>query len=639
MLSYYLFGLKPWGFHLVNIIFHSGSSVLVFLIISRLLGDAKPFNLSTYLSPAFLAALLFASHPIHTEAVTWIAGLPEVSFTFFSLLSFYLYLRPGEGSKRNYLLSVASFSLAVFFKETALMLPLVLITYDHVCRKERSRPLERFKRYIPYFFVAGVYLFARVNALGGVAPQKRHIDLTTYQYVINIFPLFVHYIEKLLLPVNLNAFHVFHPISSILETKGILSLTITIVLAISGYIAWEKNKTVFFSLLIVLIPLLPVLYIGGLGENVFTERYLYLPSVGFVLLFALLISFVRVRASRWAVGLMAISVALIGAYALGTVHRNTIWKDDYSLFSDTVKKSPDSAIPHLNLGIGYDAQGLSDKAIEQFQIALRLKPDYAEAHNNLGNAYLVQGLSDKAIEQFQITLRLKPDNAVAHLNLGNAHLAQGLSDKAIEQFQIALRLKPDYAGAHNNLGSAYLVQGLTDRAIEQFQMAVTLNSDNAEAHLNLGNAYASKGLSDKAKEQYRIALQLKPDYSRTYYDRGLSYEKKGLIDKAIEEYQMAILAPDFAQPHNNLGVLYAKKGLVDKAIEHFQMAIRLQPTYAIAHHNLGEAYKGKGLTDIAIEQYQIAVKLNPDNRDFRHDLAEAYQRRQEEAEKKDIRSN
>jgi tetratricopeptide (TPR) repeat protein len=638
MLSYSLFGLKPWGFHLVNILFHAGSTVLVFLIISRLLGDAKPSTSSLYLSPALLAALLFATHPVHTEAVTWIAGLPEVSFTFFSLLSFYLYLRSGEGSKRNYLLSVASFSLAVFFKETALTLPLVLITYDHVCRKERSRPLGRFKRYIPYFFVAGVYLCARIHALGGIAPQKRHMDLTTYQYVINIFPLFVHYIEKLVFPVNLIAFHVFHPIASIFETRGILSLTITIVLAIFGYVAWKKNKVVFFSLLVVFIPLLPVLYIPGLGENVFTERYLYFPSFGFVFLFALLISSVRVKASRWAVGLTAVSVALIGAYALGTVHRNTIWKDDYSLFSDTVKKSPDSAIPHLNLGIGYDAQGLSDKAIEQFQIALRLKPDYAEAHNNLGNAYLVQGLTDKAIEQFEAAVRLKPDNALAHLNLGNAHLVQGLTDKAIEQFQTAVRLRPDYAGAHNNLGNAYLVQGLTDKAIEQFQTAVNLNADNAEVHLNLGNAYASKGLSDKAKEQYRIALQLKPHYSRAYYDRGFSYEKKGLIDKAIEEYQIAILAPGFAQPHNNLGVLYAKKGLVDKAIEHFQMAIRLQPNYAIAHHNLGEAYQMKGLTDIAIEQYQIAVTLNPDNRDFSHDLAEAYQRRQEEAKRKDMRS-
>ena len=86
MLNYHIFDLKPWGFHLVNILFHCGVSVLVFLILGKLLTEQSITTSSVYLSAPFIAAMLFATHPIHTEAVTWIAGLPDVAFTFFYLL-------------------------------------------------------------------------------------------------------------------------------------------------------------------------------------------------------------------------------------------------------------------------------------------------------------------------------------------------------------------------------------------------------------------------------------------------------------------------------------------------------------------------------------------------------------------------
>jgi hypothetical protein len=130
----------------------------------------------------------------------------------------------------------------------------------------------------------------RFNALGGFSPQEPRIKLSTYGYIINVFPLFMQYLEKLLLPINLNAFYVLHPISSIFEPKGILSLIVTAAFVFLVIISLKKNRMVFFSLLVISLPLLPVFYIPAVGENVFTERYLYLPSFGFALLIALAFS-------------------------------------------------------------------------------------------------------------------------------------------------------------------------------------------------------------------------------------------------------------------------------------------------------------------------------------------------------------
>lgn len=428
MFNYHLFGLNAWGFHLVNILIHSANSVLVFLIASRLFSEfptkgqvltpaltspvpsapSSTFT-STFLGPPFLAALLFASHPIHTEAVAWIGGIPDLSFAFFFLLSFYFYIRSGRNFNLAYLFSAVSFSIATLCKEPALTLPLILAVYDYILNKERGCLSDFFKRYIPFLVVGAGYFLVRFHALGGFAPDKRHADLSVYQYVINVFPLFIQYLEKLLFPVNLNAFYVFHPVSSILEMRGILCLTATAAFIVASLAVFKRSKAVFFSLLLIVIPLLPVLYIPGLSVNIFTERYLYLPSAGFVMLSALFVARTRGNHPKWAASLAVGAVIVAGLYTMGTVNRNAIWRDDYTLWADTARKSPDGALVHVNFGQALQMRGQRDEAIEQYQIALRLNPNDPITHFNLGLAFFLKGGMDMAIEQFQITLSQDPD--------------------------------------------------------------------------------------------------------------------------------------------------------------------------------------------------------------------------------------
>jgi hypothetical protein len=152
-------------------------------------------------------------------------------------------MRYEEGTKGMYPLSVLSFFLAALCKEPALMFPILLVAYGSIFGTEDKGYLPFIKRYLPYLFVAGVYLGLRYHALGGFSPRRAHIVLSTYGYIINVFPLFFQYLKTLLLPFNLNAFHVLHPISSLFETMGIASFAVTAAFVVVTFIAFKKKST------------------------------------------------------------------------------------------------------------------------------------------------------------------------------------------------------------------------------------------------------------------------------------------------------------------------------------------------------------------------------------------------------------
>lgn len=488
--DYLLFGLRPWGFHLTNIIFHTGISVLIFFITRTLLEQSAAPREEKVMSSGFalMAALLFATHPVHTEVVAWIAGIPDLSATFFYLLSFYLFIQTDKVNGIKYILSVFFYFLALFCKEIAVTLPVLLFVYDCALGKELFRTRSSFlKRYLPYFIATGIYFILRTHAIGGFAP-KRSVYLTDYQYFINIFPLFIEYLKKLIYPTNLNVFHVFHPILSIFESNGASTLILTMVLISFAYSLRNMDRLFTFSLLWIAIPLMPVLYIPALGENPFAERYLYLPSVGFVIL-ASVIARSAWHCKEGVLPLIILFFAITcGLFSMETIKRNRVWMNDFALWNDTIKKSPTASNAHNNLGKAYYDRGMINKAIEHYQIAIKLKPAFPEAHNNLAIAYQIKGSIDKAIEHYQIAIKMRPDFPEAHSNLGVALQNKGLIDEAIMHYTVALMLRPDNPAAHNNIGRAYFDKGAKDKAIEHCRIAIRLRPDFQEARNNLKEA-------------------------------------------------------------------------------------------------------------------------------------------------------
>ncbi len=495
MLTYAVFGLQPWGFHLVNVLLHGVVSVLVFLTVSLLLVDAEgKTSSSVYLSPSLWAALLFATSPIHTEAVAWVAGVMDLAMSLFYLLSFYLYMRSTEGKtvrRPMFLLSVVSFFFATLSKEPALTFPAVLIAYDGICRGRTAPFGVRAKRYIPYFAAAGLYFILRVYALKGFAPVEGDLGLSSYEYVINAVVLFSRYLEKLFFPLNLNVWHVFRPASSLFEAKGILSLLVAGTFIGVSLFALKKSRSAFLGLLLIVIPLLPALYLPGLTqgiENAFTERYLYLPSFGFVVLLASVAALAKKRQRIWGSALTIVFTILFVFYSVGTITRNLVWKDSLTLWTDAVGKSPESAIAHQNLGFALLYAGQTEAGKEQLAMASNLDPGAAEPIIAAGIAHARKGLIDKAILKFHAALALNPTSPSAHYNLGLAYDAKGWTDQAIKQYTIVLTLQPDNGSAHNNLGIAYAKKGLLDKAVEHFESAVKLNRRDPDFLANLEKA-------------------------------------------------------------------------------------------------------------------------------------------------------
>lgn len=486
MAAYSVFGLWAPGYHALNVAVHAGASVLVFLLAEHVLGRGGRSGRAVAIAGA--AGLLFATHPIHTEAVAWIGGVPDLSFTLLGLLSVYLYATAPVSRipslDRRYVTSVLTFLLAALSKETALVIPGILVAYDLAFRRDAVRLGARAKGYLPYAAVVVLYFVLRVNALGAFAPVSRHAHLDAYEIVINVGPLLAGYLEKLVLPLSLSAFHSFTPVTSLLGLRASGSMLVALAAVALGVVLLARRHHALLPWALTFLPLLPVVYVPALGENPFAERYLYLPSVGLVLALALAADHAIAAFPRTAPALLAAAAAALGGYSLATVERNPVWRSDLALWEDAARKSPGSALVHYNLGAALQANGDRDRAIAAYTRAVELEPSRL-AYNNLGVLYREGGATGAAIEVLREALRLDPRYAPAHSNLALAYLDLGMLDPAIAHLREAVAFAPKQADYLNNLGRALEHAGQLGEARQRYEAAVRIDPGNVTARRNL----------------------------------------------------------------------------------------------------------------------------------------------------------
>ncbi|MBI4838527.1 MAG: tetratricopeptide repeat protein, partial [Nitrospirae bacterium] len=224
-------------------------------------------------------------------------------------------------------------------------------------------------------------------------------------------------------------------------------------------------------------------------------------------------SFPSRHALRITVFLLAASVVVL---SFASYQRNAVWKDEISLWTDVVSKSPNKARGYNGLGLAYKKLKQYAEAIEQFRKAARLDSKNAEAHYNLGNTYKDLGFIDNALTEYQTALTIDPNIAEIHLSFANVLKNKGLIDEAIEHYKSAIKLQPDFTEAHNYLGFAYYYHKRQfNEALEEYQVALKQDPRNAATHLNLGIVYKSMGQPDKAAEHFNIARGLNPSLYET----------------------------------------------------------------------------------------------------------------------------
>ncbi len=513
LVTFQLFGFKAWGFHLVNVLLHAANTALVFFVAARLTGPggeigSRPDRAfpAAALTVPFIAALLFATHPVHTEAVAWVASVPELSFTLCCLASFYFYLAPS----RRLALSVALFALALLCKETALTLPAVLVAHDVALGKGERWVPDRLRRYAPFALVAVGYLAVRHLVLAKALVRSARGGFSPDQLILDGLPLFSSYLRALVLPTRLHFWHSFRPADSLATPGGLASLAVAAAFLAACVLAWRKHRLSFVSLALLALPLAPAFYISALPGKPFAERYLYLPSVGFVILAALGLGWLLARPAWRSAAIVILALATV-LYASGTIARNAVWKDFYTLYSDTISKSPDAPVPCDDLANALFGQGKVDEAIATFEAQVAANPSNASCQSAFGSALLLKGRLEEAIEHLRLAVSLDPNLLASYNDLGIALKKTGDVQGAIEQYRKALAINPDYPDLHFSLANSLADTGDTAGALDEYRAAVRLSPENAYYRNMLGIELAKRGLRDEAIEQFQEAIRRDPN--------------------------------------------------------------------------------------------------------------------------------
>ena len=425
-----------------------------------------------------MAGLLFGIHPIHTESITFISlSFASMGHIFF-FSAFYLYLKFKAGKYRNkHLLlgSVAFAMLAFFTYETTLVLPLLIILYDFCFTKPKAKRLvQRLKIYSYYVIGAISYLFIKLVVLG-IGQKGESLINNPYFMTLTMTKVLLKYMELVVFPIKL-CFN--HTIS-----KGILSYKREVFnegLSTQSFINFEVFASIILviSLLIIAIkfykkrPLISFCigwFFIGLSpfaniipqSNFMAERYLYIPSFGFCLLFSFLIYHAykllskKYKKQNLIVLFVIFFITIITLYAMLTIDRNKDWENANTIVISTLEQSPESPSFITSLGVIYYNQGDTENAINQYKKALELNPDTFVTYNNLGLIYHKQGKYDLAIEEYKKALEIRPDFIGAHNNLGVIYYNQGKLDLAIKEYETVLKINPEFTLARNNLNKAY----------------------------------------------------------------------------------------------------------------------------------------------------------------------------------------
>lgn len=485
---YRFFGLDPAAYHALNVVLHAMNSALVFITASVLVSKpsavAAPRPYAAYLP--FFAATIFALHPAGAEAVSWVACVTELLYTLFFLLSFLAFI--GTGTGRATFLSAAFFFIALLSKETALVLPLVLFAYDRLGeRGVSSRAGGLVRRYGPFAVAIVIYLLLRAYALGGMAPgQSKHPYLNAYQVLLNVPLLMAGYMRFLVIPSDLTVFHVFAPVFGLNDLRLLVSVAVLVAMAFVFVKTFRSDKRMFFSLTLMVAPLLPVMYIPGIGRNPFAERYMYLPVAGFALsLLYLSDRLLQKTTTKRAWSAFALGATLLVAvYALTVVTRIPDWRDDAALWMSAIEQDPANYYAMNELaGLllerkAYDeAADIAGRSVEMN--SLRPAPDtriLGRAHFTTATALRLKGLDNGKADERLL------EGAIIHYN------------EALKAF----RAKSDLKSVYNDLGGCQMVLGRTEDAVRSFEAALRLAPDDKVLSRNLQIARKSASMGERA---------------------------------------------------------------------------------------------------------------------------------------------
>ena len=613
-LEWRLWGDNPAGYHVVNVLLHAGSCVLLWRVL-LLLG----------LPGAWLGALIFAVHPVNVESVAWITQRKNVLSMALYLGSTLLYLRcedphaPPKRPRLVYAASLGTFLLALLAKTSVAILPPVLL----LCAWWRRRRIavSDLRRTAPFFALALVLGLVTVwyqtySSIGDA--DVRDDGLASRVAIAGLAVWF--YLYKVLLPTDLSFVYPRWEVDA-----GSIGAYLPLALLLGTFaLLWRyrqgRGRPLLFASSYYVLGLLPVLgfvNIYFMRYSLVSDHWQYTSMIAVAALAGAGLSApLLARARPLAATLLVLALSAL------SVHRQTAFQDAKSLWEDTLAKNPSAVLALNNLGNELALEGSLDEAIEHYERGLAIDPDHAGLRYNLGKAYLRAGKPDLALRHYRRVIRLVPDYGKAHNDLGQTLEALGRIDEAEKYYEEAVRLKPDLAEAHGNLGSVDYSRGRFGDAVAHYREALRLRPGYARVHSNLGNALAELGRTEESVGHYRAALQLEPDLKGVSYNLGLALLEVGRYEEAAEQFSATLRShPGLLGAHYNLGSVLLELGRFEDALAHYRAVAEAKPRDGATRLGMARSLAGVRRFAEAAEEYSHALRAAPESAQVLSDFA------------------
>ncbi|XP_037734227.1 protein O-mannosyl-transferase TMTC1 isoform X5 [Chelonia mydas] len=607
-LNILLAGMNPFYFHAVNVTLHC----LVTLVLMYTC-DKAVFKDSRL---AFVTALFFAVHPIHSEAVTGIVGRADVLACLLFLLAFLSYNRsvdhfyvgehfPPTASPFFLLLSLFLGTCAMLVKETGVTVFGVCLVYDLLFLSYNrlrlyltasnnqnflytAKPfLKRAALVISYVILV---LYFRFWIMGGSMPMFSEQDnpASFSPYLLTRFLTYSYLLAfnswLLLAPITLcydwqvGSIPLIESIWDVRNLATVLLVVVMILLSLHCITAFKKleHREVLVGLLFLVFPFIPASNLFFRVGFVVAERVLYMPSMGYCILFVHGLKKLCAWLNRWGTTALTLSaLLLLLLFSWKTVKQNEIWLSRESLFRSGVQTLPHNAKVHYNYANFLKDQGRNSEAIYHYKTALKLYPRHASALNNLGT--LTKDLVE-AKEYYRRALQLNPQHNRALFNLGNLLKSQGKKEEAVFLLRDSIKYGPEFADAYSSLASLLAEQEQFKEAQEVYQAGIENCPESSDLHNNYGVFLVDTGAPERAVSHYQQAIWLSPNHYVAMVNLGRLYRSLGQNKEAEAWYKRALKVSRKAEILSPLGALYYNTGRYEEALQVYREAAALQPS-------------------------------------------------------------
>ncbi|XP_042366875.1 protein O-mannosyl-transferase TMTC1 [Plectropomus leopardus] len=606
-LNILLGGMMPLYFHMVNVCLHCAVTCLLMHTCERCVFEDSRL--------AFVTALLFAVHPVHTEAVSGIVGRADVLACLLFLLTFLSYIRsvavclsedslPSTVSPWCLLVSLLLGTCAMLVKETGITVFGVCVLYDALvlCRKplihhssgSRLRDLHHICS--PFLKRAGlisayvvIIMSVRLWLMGGSMPLFSEQDnpasfsphlltrILTYSYLLSFNAWLLLAPVVLCYDWQVGSIPLVESLGDVRNVATVLLAVVMVALCLHCVFSPQRQESreVLVGMLFLVFPFIPASNLFFRVGFVVAERVLYMPSMGYCILVVHGLSRLCSVVGRWGTTVLSVSMLLLLLlFSWKTVQQNHVWLSREALFRSGIQTLPHNAKVHYNYANFLKDSGRHQEAIHHYSTALRLYPRHASAMNNLGT---LTRNPEEAEHYYRKALDINPQHNRALFNLGNLLKSQGKEKEAETLLRDSIHFGPHFADAYSSLASLYAEQKRFTEANEVYVKGIENCPDSSDLHNNYGVFLVDTGEGELAAAHYQQAVRLKPAHYVAMVNLGRLLRSSNENKEAESWYKRALQVTRKVDILTPLGALYYNTGRYEEALQVYKEAVALQP--------------------------------------------------------------